>query len=50
MSGPPWVRLFERTGDRQGLALDSLSETQTDLGLHDEAAIALERSDALLDL
>lgn len=44
------VRLFEQTEDRQGLglALDSLADTLTSLGSHAEAAIALERADALL--
>jgi hypothetical protein len=39
-----------QTEDRQGLglALDSLADTLTGLGSHAEAAIALERADALL--
>ncbi|MFD0207070.1 MULTISPECIES: tetratricopeptide repeat protein [Saccharothrix] len=46
------VRLFEQVEDAQGLALalESLSDTLTDLGLHDEAADALARSDELIDL
>ncbi|QFZ20498.1 tetratricopeptide repeat protein [Saccharothrix syringae] len=45
------VRLFEQIEDTEGLALalGSLSDTLTDLGLHDEAA-ALARSDELIDL
>jgi hypothetical protein len=44
------VRLFEQTEDREGLALalESLSDTFTELGMHPEAAAALERSDSLL--
>lgn len=43
------VRLFEQTDDRVGLALalESLAETLTGLGMHAEATAALERSDAL---
>ncbi|WP_106615499.1 tetratricopeptide repeat protein [Saccharothrix carnea] len=46
------VRLFEQVEDAEGLALAlaSLSDALTDLGLHDEAAAALARSDELIDL